>query len=764
MRYLLILVALLVGQTALTKTVWAKTVVYEFDIAKQILNKTGTPVEGMTVGGGTPGPVIEATEGDVLRVTFHNRMGVQTSIHWHGILLPNEQDGVPILTTSPIAAGASHTFEYPIIQSGTYWYHSHTGLQEQRGVYGAMVLHPKPNTGMSKMGMKMDMSKQHVDKPDEHVVVFSDWSNEDPLHILANLKKDGDYYALKKGSVQSWAGVLANGSEAIKNRLEGSWSRMGPMDISDIGYDAFLANGKTSVDLGEAEGGQTVKLRLVNAAASSYFNVEFSGGPMTIIATDGIDIEPIKVKRLRMAIAETYDVLVSLPMDMAYELRATSEDGTGYASAWIGEGHKMPAPDIPRPNLYLSGHDMMNMDGMDMGGMDHDMDYMDMGEPEMDHGAMGHNMDSMDMSGMERSVDTEKKLARAGISISTLQDQVRAEIAWQQTRNEPMKMGGMKVKSEESGMDVIAHMTGYKAVRSPVDTSLPQTNLRTVNLSLTGNMERYVWSFNNTVLAKADSIKIKKGETVRFVLKNETMMHHPIHLHGHFFRVLNGQGKFSPLKHTVNVPPMETVTIEFAANEEKDWFFHCHNLYHMMGGMARVVSYVNSTNYTDERRSRLAHDKWYAANSHTINHNLAYGTARLSNSDTAVELEYDWNYAGAYDGQVHAKRYLSRFMSVYGGVRTEREGFANRETNGVIGVQYVLPLLIEADLQLATDGHVELEIGSELQLTDRLQVEWEASTDEEYRVGFAYELNKTFALAAGWDSEEGWGIGARLNF
>ena len=705
MRYFLMLFTLLVGQSA-----FAKTVVYEFDIAKQMLNKTGTPVEGMTIDGGTPGPVIEATEGDILRVTFNNKMDVQTSIHWHGILLPNEQDGVPILTTSPIAAGSSHTFEYPIIQSGTYWYHSHTGLQEQRGVYGAMVLHPKPTMDTSKMDM--------MDEPDEHVIVFSDWSDEDPLHILANLKKDGDYYALKKGSVQSWAGVLANGREAIKNRLQGSWSRMGPMDISDVGYDAFLANGKQSIDLGEAEGGQTVKLRLVNAAASSYFNVEFSGGPMTIIATDGIDIEPIKVKRLRMAVAETYDVLVTLPMGMAYELRATSEDGTGYSSAWLGEGHKMPAPDIPRPNLYLSSHDMMNMPNMsngmghDMGDMD--MDKLEMDEPEMDHSAMGHDMTAMDMG--------------------------------------------------DGDTDVIAHMTDYKAVRSPVDTSLPQTNLRTVNLSLTGNMERYVWSFNNTVLSKADSIKIKKGETVRFVLKNETMMHHPIHLHGHFFRVLNGQGKFSPLKHTVNVPPMETVIIEFAANEEKDWFFHCHNLYHMMGGMARVVSYVNSTNYTDERRSQIAHDKWYAANSHTINHNLAYGMANLSNSDTAVELEYDWNYDGAYDVQVHAKRYLSRYMSVYGGVRSEREGFASSETNGVIGVQYVLPLLIKTDLQLATDGHVELEVSSELQLTERLQMEWEASTDEEYRVGFAYEFNKKLALAAGWDSEEGWGVGARLNF
>jgi len=705
MRYLLAILVLLIGQSA-----FAKTVMYEFDIAKQMVNKTGALVEGMTIDGKTPGPIIEATEGDLLRVTFHNKMDVQTSIHWHGLLLPNEQDGVPFLTTTPIAAGGSHTFEYPIIQSGTYWYHSHTGLQEQRGIYGAMVLHPKP-----KIDIKMNMSEEHNDKNDEHVVVFSDWSDENPKRILANLKKNGDYYALKKGSVQSWAGVLANGREAIKNRLEGSWTRMGPMDISDIGYDAFLANGKTSVDLGAAEGGQTVKLRLVNAAASSYFNVEFSGGPMTVIATDGIDIEPIKVKRLYMAVAETYDVLVTLPpktkMDMAYELRATSEDGTGYASAWLGAGHRMPAPDIPRPNLYLSGHDMMDMDMPNMNnGMDHDMD---MNEPEMDHAAMGHDMDAMDMGG---------------------------------------------------NMEVIAHMTDYKAVRSLVDTSLPQTNLRTVKLNLTGNMERYVWSFNNIGLSRADSIKIKKGETVRFVLKNETMMHHPLHLHGHFFRVLNGQGKYSPLKHTVNVPPMETVTIEFAADYEKDWFFHCHNLYHMMGGMARVVSYVNSTNYTDEMRRKISHDPWYSANSHTINHNLAYGMASVSKSDTAVELEYDWNYEGAYDVQAHAKRYLSRFLSVYGGVRAEREGFSSGATKGVIGVQYVLPLLIEADLQLATDGHVELEFGSELQLTNRLQMEWEASSDEEYRVGFAYEINKKLALAAGWDSEEGWGVGARLNF
>ena len=310
---------------------------------------------------------------------------------------------------------------------------------------------------------------------------------------------------------------------------------------------------------------------------------------------------------------------------------------------------------------------------------------------------------------------------------------------------------------------VIDHMTDYKQLKSPVDTSLPQTNLRTVNLSLTGNMERYVWSFNNTVLSKADSIKIKRGETVRFVLKNETMMHHPIHLHGHFFRVLNGQGKFSPLKHTVNVPPMETVIIEFAADTEKDWFFHCHNLYHMMFGMARVVSYEGSTKYTDAVRKAISKDAWYAANSHTLQNNIAYGEARISNSDTALDVEYDWDYGGEYDAQGVVERQLSRFLAVYAGVRSEKEGGAV-ETNGVIGVSYVLPLLIDADIQLASDGHVELELGSHIQLTSRLDLEWEASTDEEYRAGFSYAVNKQFALAAGWDSEQGWGGGIKLEF
>jgi len=315
----------------------AKIVEYHFDIDKITVNITRKSVEGLAIGGQIPAPTISATVGDTLVVTFTNKMNEETSVHWHGILLPNDQDGVPYLTTKPIKGKKTFTYRFKIKQAGTYWYHSHTGLQEQRGLYGALVFHPKKG--------------ERIKTDRDHVVVLSDWSNENPDSILANLKKDGDYYALKKGSVQSWVGVLKNGKFAIKNRLQSAWTRMGPMDLSDVGYDAFLSNGQEKIVL-EAKPGETVRIRLINAAASSYFNVEYAGEPMLLVAADGMDVVPISVKRLRMAIAETYDVILKVPDNRSYELRATSEDGTGFSSTFIGIGDKVLAPDIPKPNLF----------------------------------------------------------------------------------------------------------------------------------------------------------------------------------------------------------------------------------------------------------------------------------------------------------------------------------------------------------------------------------------------------------------------------
>ena len=678
------LVMLLALLTVLPAMAEAKLVEYEFDINYKTVNFSGEDVQAMSVGGSIPAPTIEATVGDTLRVTFHNKMDVESSIHWHGVLLPNDQDGVPYLTTSPILAGKSFTYEYPIIHHGTYWYHSHTQLQEQRGVYGSLVLHPK------------DGEKYKADR--EYVAVLSDWTNENPMQVLRNLKKDGDYYALKKDSVQSWLKVFQYGPEAIKNRLNSSWTRMGPMDLSDVGYDAFLLNGKKESVLDGLKGGETVRLRIVNASASSYQYVEFAGGPMTIVAADGVDTEPKEVDRLKISVAETYDVLVQLPDDnMAYEFRASAEDGTGYSSLWLGEGHKMVARTIEKPNLFLIDHSM------------HDMDMGDMSMDSGDHSNMGHTM--------------------------------------------------------SAGNTDIRMMNEYDGLRSPVKTTLPADNPdREVLLELTGNMERYVWSFNNKTLAEEDKILIRKGENVRFKFVNRTMMHHPLHLHGHFFRVLNGQGEYSPLKHTVNVPPMQTVEIEFYANEEKDWFFHCHNLYHMKGGMARVVSYEDapgSGELNDQFYKNLKQDPWYSSVDTVTYSNFIGNETRFSNTRNAIEIGVDYDYKDEYEVDVAYERSINRFLDVFVGGDFQGDDLQNKNL-GVVGIHYVLPMLIDSELRLDSKGNARLELSSDLQLTNRIKFDWLANTDDEYRLGLEYEITKKVSLVANIDSEYDGGVGIKV--
>jgi FtsP/CotA-like multicopper oxidase with cupredoxin domain len=698
------LVMLLALLTVLPAMAEAKLVEYEFDINYKTVNFSGEDVQAMSVGSSIPAPTIEATVGDTLRVTFHNKMDVESSIHWHGVLLPNDQDGVPYLTTSPIRAGQSFTYEYPITHHGTYWYHSHTQLQEQRGVYGSLVFHPK------------DGEKYKADR--EYVAVLSDWTNENPMQVLRNLKKDGDYYALKKDSVQSWLKVFQYGPEAIKNRLNSSWTRMGPMDLSDVGYDAFLLNGKKESAVDGLKGGETVRLRIVNASASSYQYVEFAGGPMTIVAADGVDTELKEVDRLKISVAETYDVLVQLPDDnMAYEFRASAEDGTGYSSLWLGEGHKMVARTIEKPNLFLIDHSIHNMDMGDMKmdsmeGMDHSMHDMDMDDMKMDsvdHSNMGHTM--------------------------------------------------------PAGNTAIRMMNEYDGLRSPVKTTLPVGNPdREVLLELTGNMERYVWSFNNKTLAEEDKILIRKGENVRFKFVNRTMMHHPLHLHGHFFRVLNGQGEYSPLKHTVNVPPMQTVEIEFYANEEKDWFFHCHNLYHMKGGMARVVRYEDAPSrgeLNDQFYKNLKQDPWYRSVDTMTYSNFIGNETRFSNTRNAIELGFDYDYKDEYEIDVVYERSINRFFDVFVGGDFQGDEQKN-ESLAVLGIRYVLPMLIDSEIRLDSKGNARLELSSDLQLTNRTKFDWLVNTDDEYRLGLEYEITKKVSLVANFDSDYDGGVGIKV--
>ena len=652
----------------------AAMVSYEFDIDYLDVNVTGKPVPAMVIDGNIPGPTIQANLNDTLKITFNNRMDVETSIHWHGVLLPNDQDGVPYLTTPPIAAGESLTFEYPVTHSGTYWYHAHTGLQEQRGLYGALVF-------------RNPAEAYRYDR--ELVLVLSDWTDEHPRTVLRNLKREADYYALKKGTVQSWQGVLHNGSQAIKNRIRGAWIRMGPMDLSDVGYDAFLINGKQSLHNTDIKPGDRIRLRIINASASSYFYVEFSGGDMTLIEADGVAVVEKAVERLRLATAETYDVVVEVRADKRYELRATAEDGSGHASYYLGSGEPVSVIPAIKPNLYLVGH-----------------------------------------------ASHSRRRGRM----------VHAD-----------RHGSMHGTSE------------YAGLRAKTPTSFDTARkTREIPLRLTGSMERYTWSFDDKTLTEVDKIRIKKGEIVRFRLINETMMHHPIHLHGHFFRVLNGEHDYAPLKHTVNVPPLDTVIIEFAADQEKDWFFHCHNLYHMKSGMARVVSYLPAGE-DDYRNSRFYRyhvendDPWYHFADTSFQSHMMAGRLWAYNRRNGVEVEYDYDYDDEYDVEVSYQRQITRFLSLYAGANFERDDTGTDDLV-VAGVNYTLPLLIDSELRIDSDGHFRLELESALQLTDRLRFDWNWNTEDEYRVRFSYEFNKKMAITAGYDSDFKSGAGFEYRY
>jgi FtsP/CotA-like multicopper oxidase with cupredoxin domain len=650
----------------------ADVVNYELTIDYKDINITGKPVKSMVINDQLPGPTLEFTEGDFARIKVTNNMDVNTTIHWHGLLVPAEQDGVPYINTLPIKPDSTLLYEFPIKQSGTYWYHSHTDLQEQRGLRGAIVIHPKKET------LQYDR---------ELVLLLADWTDEDPKKILANLKKDGDYYALKKGSVQSLYGFISN--NAVGKWFQGRWTRMGTMDLSDIGYDAFLANGRKEFQFRDVIPGERVRLRIINGSTSTYFYLEAAGMRLHVVSADGVNVEPFKVDELLIAVAETYDLIFTIPAEEAFELRATAQDGTGYSSTIFGSGKINRVKDRPRPNLYRMGH------------------------AGMEHGSMEMKMNS----------DSEHNQPKS-------------------MKHNNMEMMKMPVRHENAA----AEKFYYKLLKATRDTTVFGTAVREIPLTLTGNMETYTWSFNNNTISQADKIMIKKGEVARFILENKTMMHHPLHLHGHFFRVLVGNGKYEPLKHTVDIKPMQTVIIEFYANEEKDWFFHCHNLYHARTGMARVVHYEGTSvdpklAEAEKNKPDIKDTDYYYVGELGLLWDYFYLDARYSNISNAFEIESEWTEFDDFEGSAVYLRRINRWTEIFAGIEHEED-----ETLPVLGITYVLPLLIDADLQINSDGDVTLELSTEIQLTDRMQANLLWDTDDNYRLALEYRITKNFSL------------------
>ncbi len=734
--------------------VFAATVEYDLAIEKTSVNLTGKPASAMTINGSIPGPVLHFSEGDMARIHVRNGMDVETSIHWHGVLVPPGMDGVPYISFPPIAPGKTFTYEFPIRQSGTYWYHSHTHLQEQSGVYGGIVIEP------ASAGQRADR---------DHVVLFSDWTDEDPDGVLRTLKRGSEWFAIRKRSGQSILGAARLGmlGDYFKRELQ----RMPPMDISDIAYDRFLANGSPEINL-PAEAGETVRLRIIDGSATTYFHLEFSGGPMTIISADGQNVVPVQEKGILIGVAETYDVLIRVPASGAYEFRATAHDGSGHVSVWIGRGDRHPAPAIPRPNLY---HGMSHLDlktifaltpAGAMGMPDSAVDEGDFDGPGM------HMMDGMhDMRGMDHG--------------SMKVDEMDHSQAAHSTKHEvkPPKQSGWLLRDDISshadlamdGMDPRRPWTPYERLRSTKRTAFAEDRkVREIRLTLDGDMERYVWFLNNRPLSESDAIPVRKGEVVRFIMINRTMMHHPMHLHGHFFRVVNSEGEYSPLKHTVDVAPMSTTVIEFDADEFGDWFFHCHLLYHMKSGMARVVHYEG---YSVEPglaaiRPTLFRDPWYFWGQADALSNMTGGVLRMANTRNilAAQWEAGWQNTDALDweGTLTWDRYMNRFLSVFTGVDLHGTRDDVDDVRGVVGLRYLLPFNIESRTWVDTAGGGRVALEKAFRLTPRLGLYGEAEYDThdrwEGRAGVEYLLARNVALLMQWHSEFGVGGGIRLFF
>lgn len=721
-----------------------RVVHYDLYVKDTMVNYANKLKRAIAVNGQIPMPTLEFTEGDTAEIVVHNLLNESTSLHWHGVFLPNKEDGVPYLTQMPIAPGATYTYRFPIVQHGTHWYHSHSGLQEQIGMYGSFIMHKRMDDKNFRKG---------IDDLPTVPLILSEWTNLNPNNVHRMLHNASDWFAIKKGATQSYAEAIGSGH--LKTKLTNEWKRMLAMDVSDVYYDKILINGfntttLTSIDGRPLKAGDKIRLRISNGGASSYFWLRYGGGKITVVASDGNDVEPVEVDRLIIAVSETYDVVLPIPEEnKSYELLATTEDRTQSASYYLGKGTPQHAGALPRLK-YFEGmkmmNDMMKMNGdLDDMGMDMSLNQMDMNNvmyPEITGEEKKKKGDSMDHS-MHHS---------AGENIVTL---------------------------------------NYAMLQSPGNTILPKdAPVKNIRFTLTGNMNRYVWSMDDKVLSETDKIPVKKGEVLRITIYNNSMMRHPIHLHGFDFRLLNGKGDKAPLKNIIDIMPMETDSIEFLANTEGDWFFHCHILYHMMAGMNRVFAVGDYKNplLPDkakaykmlQRESNMPH--FMIQNDFANNGND--GELMLQNARWSLTTEWrlGYNNMHGYETETHLGRYVDRmqwFKPFIGfdwryrkmGMNEEEKnifGQKNEKDNRAalsLGFTYLLPMLVNFQAEVYQDGIVRLQLMREdIPLSKRWRGGFMINTDKEYMADLRYILSRNFSIRGHYDSDMGWGAGLTISY
>ena len=552
---------------------------FDLNIGYQRVNFTGTERIATAVNGSVPSPILRWREGDRITLRVTNHLAHDSSIHWHGIILPTDMDGVPGLSFDGIKPGETYEYQFDVNQSGTYWYHSHSGFQEQTGMYGAIVIDPKEPDPVS------------YDR--DYVVVLSDWSDEAPENVYAKLKKMSDYYNFRERTVGDLWRDIQNKGVAQTWNARSMWNqmRMSDRDLSDVtDYTyTYLMNGVTPDDgwLGLFKPGEKVRLRFTNCAAMTNFDVRIPGLKMTVVASDGQNIEPVTVDEFRIGVAETYDVVVEPNDDSAYTIFAQSIDRTGFTRGTLtsdtslaAEVPKMdPAPILGHRDMGMGmNHSMPGMDHSKMSGMDHSkmpgMDHSKM--PGMDHSQQGGN---------------NKKLGKAGYGSTSSITHVQSEFGPHVDMRADSPQNGLS----DPGIGLREHqrlygrrVLNYADIRNLYPTIDQREPSREIELHLTGNMSRYMWSINGIKFANADPLQLKYGERVRITLVNDTMMTHPIHLHGMWSELETGDPKYIPRKHVVIVQPGSKISYLVTADAIGRWAYHCHLLYHMPGMFREV--------------------------------------------------------------------------------------------------------------------------------------------------------------------------------
>jgi len=585
---------LLTGLLSLLMPVMVLAGEYDLTVDRVEIDTGDFVKEGIGYNGKSPGPVMRFKEGENVKINVTNNLDEMTSIHWHGLILPFDQDGVPGISFPGIKPGETFTYEFPSQQAGTYWFHSHSGFQEPDGAYGAIVIEPE-----KREPFRYDR---------EYVVQLTDKHPHSGDRIMRNLKMMPDYYNREQQTVgEFFSDVSENGlMNTVRDRMAWGDMRMMKADVEDLQGFTGLINGKGPDQnwTGLFEPGERIRLRFINSSAMTYFDVRIPGLDMTVVQADGNNVQPVNVDEFRIGVAETYDVIVRPKDEQAYTIFAESMGRSGYARATLApeEGMEAAVPQL-REAARLTMADMGGMPGMDhgsMAGMDHGS--MDMGSSEgvsgMDHSNMG-NMDHSNMKGMDQS-----KMEGMDHSDMSGMDHGSMEMG-KEVPNDPFYAKGSGLVPTAANGGKFLSYADLKA-QDPLYEDREPT--REIELRLTGNMERYTWSINGVKYEDADPIRLKYGERVRFKFVNETMMTHPMHLHGMWSILDVGAGQWNPIKHTVSVQPGTIVYMETEVDEPGQWAFHCHLSYHAAAGMFRKVIVEGGPESTQAKTEVIAED------------------------------------------------------------------------------------------------------------------------------------------------------------